>query len=711
MAESIKTLKASGGDYTDPQTWWDTECATYDCVTNITSPILESYNDWPAGLNKSFIDLIGGAGFNRNDTYRPIWRAAPGHGHGMVSGTGFHVRSGTNYGYIIKPNSCDVEEIEFQNTATGAAANSVLLGASRCRFLIAKVNSSSVSYPFYNITDSSDLKFSLAVGGNAGYLTATWKTINLSCCGAVGSSIGFYSNSNSTLNLKNCWTKDCTTGFGGGGAWGSSSNNASDESSVTAKSVGTIAGLSDTDFVDAANDDYHLSTTSQLIGAGANLYTDGSDVDIDGEAWPDAAWDIGFDYYVAAGGGGATGAVTATLEGITATLTGTSTQPPITGLFSAQLNGVAGALSGSATIPQYGGDISATLGGITASLTGAFTRPTVTGLFSAQLAGVTSALSGGATVPQYAGQVGVTLDGISASLTGSFTPPAVTGLFSAQMDGVSSALSGSFSTAQHSGQVVVSLAGISASLAGSFTKPAVIGTFAAQLDGVSAMLSGGINQPLFVGSVNAVLDDITSAMNGGFISTDRIGTLGATLDGITAHLSGLVVNPTAAGGEHGGFMKLNELRQYLLAAPLGLNPDNLLTFIDKGKVISYPGGNNKHFKFAFPAQVIIIGYADEVDKLAFFIIQWLDQYQPDHGGQAFEFDVDIIDHRQADVSITLTLTETITVAESPQGITLNHCTEPNIQPITIPGDSLQVLLNDESLADWVNGGKYETYHL
>jgi len=158
-------------------------------------------------------------------------------------------------------------------------------------------------------------------------------------------------------------------------------------------------------------------------------------------------------------------------------------------------------------------------------------------------------------------------------------------------------------------------------------------------------------------------------------------------------------------------VKLNALREYLLSAPLGLNPDQLITFVDKGKVISYPGCNNKNFKFMFPVQLIIIGYADAVDKLAFFILQWLDQYQPDHGGDAFTFDADIIDHRQTDISVTLTLTETITVSESADGITLNHCAEPGVRPVTIPGDSLQVLLNGESLVDWVNGGKYETYPL
>lgn len=56
------------------------------------------------------------------------------------------------------------------------------------------------------------------------------------------------------------------------------------------------------DFVDAANDDFHLASGSGLIGQGANLYSD-FQFDVDGDEWPDTgAWDIGFDYYVSAGG-------------------------------------------------------------------------------------------------------------------------------------------------------------------------------------------------------------------------------------------------------------------------------------------------------------------------------------------------------------------------------------------------------------------------
>jgi|GEM_PF-1968129 len=303
MTESVKTLRASGGDYTSIQTWWNTECKEFDCVANATSPVLECYNDWPTGLAESFVNLAGGAVFARNSTYRPILRAAAGNGHNMTKGAGFFVTGSVAYGYILSPESCDTDEIEVRNTKSGTAANSTALGGSaKHRRLISVARTGSGSCAFYNLQSNLDARYLLAYGAAIGYNTNTYQTITLDCCGAANCVSGFSVGSNSTITARNNWALGCTTGFGGGGAWsGASTNNASDDATVTSLGIGTITALSNADFADAANDDYHLSPTSQLIGAGANLYTDGSDVDIDGEAWPNAAWDIGFDYYVAAG--------------------------------------------------------------------------------------------------------------------------------------------------------------------------------------------------------------------------------------------------------------------------------------------------------------------------------------------------------------------------------------------------------------------------
>ena len=150
--------------------------------------------------------------------------------------------------------------------------------------------------------------------------------------------------------------------------------------------------------------------------------------------------------------------------------------------------------------------------------------------------------------------------------------------------------------------------------------------------------------------------------------------------------------------------KLDQLREHLLQAPINIKADKLLSFVDRGKVISYAGGDNQDFRFEYQGNIIITDYSDDADKLAFFIVQWYDQYQPDHKSDGFQFDADIINHKSVDVSITLELTETIAVTETATGIDLVHCDEPNILPVPIPADEWTLYANDDEVAKWVDGG-------
>jgi len=110
MAESIKTLKASGGDYTSIQTWWDTECANYDCVTNATSPVLECYNDWSPAKSEDCIFTAGG-GYAASATHHPIIRAASGERHDGTPDTGFKLTNATINYDVIKITSANYLEI------------------------------------------------------------------------------------------------------------------------------------------------------------------------------------------------------------------------------------------------------------------------------------------------------------------------------------------------------------------------------------------------------------------------------------------------------------------------------------------------------------------------------------------------------------------------------------------------------------------------
>lgn len=79
-------------------------------------------------------------------------------------------------------------------------------------------------------------------------------------------------------------------------------NAQNDNGSSPPPGANSITGITTADFVDYAGGNYHLASDSQLIGAGTNLYAN-FQTDTDGDTWPSSgAWDIGADYYVAAGG-------------------------------------------------------------------------------------------------------------------------------------------------------------------------------------------------------------------------------------------------------------------------------------------------------------------------------------------------------------------------------------------------------------------------
>jgi len=147
--------------------------------------------------------------------------------------------------------------------------------------------------------------------------------------------------------------------------------------------------------------------------------------------------------------------------------------------------------------------------------------------------------------------------------------------------------------------------------------------------------------------------------------------------------------------------KLGSLRTHLLNAPLRLQEENLLTFVDKGKVTSYPGGSNQHFELHYQAHIIISEYTGAADKIMFLILQWMDQNNLTWSNEAFNFGADILDHEKVDIEISIDLTETIKVEQAEEGIYLHHCTEPSIEPVLIPATDWTLFINDEEAANWV----------
>ena len=150
--------------------------------------------------------------------------------------------------------------------------------------------------------------------------------------------------------------------------------------------------------------------------------------------------------------------------------------------------------------------------------------------------------------------------------------------------------------------------------------------------------------------------------------------------------------------------KLGSLRSYLLQSALALQPDDLLTFAEEGKVISYSGETNQHFQIEYIANIIITGYSGDVDEIAYLLLQWLKQNQPNHKEDAIEFDADILDQSAVDLSLKIELSEIIKVRTNEQGAYLKSCAEPNLAEILIPNQELALAVKHNS------AGKPERQH-
>ena len=113
--------------------------------------------------------------------------------------------------------------------------------------------------------------------------------------------------------------------------------------------------------------------------------------------------------------------------------------------------------------------------------------------------------------------------------------------------------------------------------------------------------------------------------------------------------------------------KLQSARDALLAAPLGIKAKNLLTFAEKGSVVSSRGGRNGNFRITYTANLIVTDYAGEPQDLLFVLLTWLQAECPNAKEDAIAFHVDIIDHRKADVSLAVELSDLIQVRADETG--------------------------------------------
>ncbi|MCW8965191.1 MAG: phage tail protein [Candidatus Pacearchaeota archaeon] len=153
--------------------------------------------------------------------------------------------------------------------------------------------------------------------------------------------------------------------------------------------------------------------------------------------------------------------------------------------------------------------------------------------------------------------------------------------------------------------------------------------------------------------------------------------------------------------------KLQLIRDHLLSGPIKIEPDNLLTYADKGKVKAHAQGTNSHFEFEYNANIIIENFSGQADQITYWVLLWLNQHQPNHGENAFDFQADILNDKNVDLAITLALTETIKVSTDVNGdIVLHHADDPTLEPVLLPATDWTLYVNDDPdpVATWLQNG-------
>lgn len=300
---AMEALYGVGGYYTSLSLWEAGEQANLTALDEIRTAVC--YNDWPSGLNNS----VTAAGWTTDATRYVKITVAEGHRHNGIPGAGFRLVTSAAVAFTISTTHTRVEWAELENTLATGFVFDATVDNTTYQNVIGKLPAGGSGHVF-SLRAGSKHEQCLAIGGNIGFRPSNdYRKGVYANCVAVGCAVGFRSAPSDLAEAKNCIAYNCTTGYQNSFASGST-NNASSAASG-APGANPVHSITSADFANAAANDFHLSATSVLRGAGVNLYSD-FQTDIDGDTWPSSgAWDIGFDYYVAAGGSLAINSITA----------------------------------------------------------------------------------------------------------------------------------------------------------------------------------------------------------------------------------------------------------------------------------------------------------------------------------------------------------------------------------------------------------------
>jgi len=131
-------------------------------------------------------------------------------------------------------------------------------------------------------------------------------------------------------------------------------------------------------------------------------------------------------------------------------------------------------------------------------------------------------------------------------------------------------------------------------------------------------------------------------------------------------------------------LKPHTLRAYLSAhnAFLRVNPDRLQVFVERGRIVC-TGTRNLSHEYRYTLTLLVTDYPDSEDTIMVPVLAWLRLNQPElfenpaRWDEAFQFEVELLNHDTADIEIQLALTERVIVTTDADGkLHAEHVAEP-----------------------------------
>ena len=268
----VRTLKTSGGDYSDPKTWEAARQRNLTTTNGGEIEVLEGYTGtYDLGTTALFI-----SGWTVSSTYKVYFVAADGEEHNGNFGSGVHISSADTYEGTINVGISylylDGLSI-FQDASNGLCLDTADGGTGST--FINLVCKSDSTQGINLVPDNINVYNSVCI--NCQFETGGFNTgIVMKNCTAVNHTAGYGFDISNLVTMDSCLAYGCQFDFRSDMNAATSTNCASEDSS--AKGTGAITGITSADFVNVAGNVHaRIKPDSVLVGAGTNnssTYTD-----------------------------------------------------------------------------------------------------------------------------------------------------------------------------------------------------------------------------------------------------------------------------------------------------------------------------------------------------------------------------------------------------------------------------------------------------